>query len=372
MTALDDVAEHGISPPYRLAWTAVWLAFLAYPIGDILSRHHSATWVVAAWVSLAVFVGLYLRTMWLAVGTDLRGPVTPPLAWLVALNLATFAMVVGFGSAWAGLLIYLGVATGLTLSGRAALVTLAGIAAFSVAYGVATGVSASDVAFVAFLTTALGVSMLGLRRMFQLIVELRAARDEVARLTAAEQQARFARDLHDVLGHNLSVIALKSQVARRTIDREPSTAVTAVIDIETVARQSLRDVRELVAGYRQRSLADEIAVADELLVAAGIQPLIQRPPEMPDGAPGELLAWALREGTTNVIRHSHATQCRVTVTVDERHASLEIEDDGQAPAPNISGSGLRGLRERLSDAGGTVEAGPREGGGFRLAVNLPR
>jgi two-component system sensor histidine kinase DesK len=372
MTALDEVAEHGISPPYRLAWTAVWLAFLAYPIGDILSGHHSTTWLVAAWISLAVFVVLYLRTMWLAVGTDLRGPITPPLAWLVALIVATCAMVVGFGSAWGGLLIYLGVATGLSLSGRAALITLAGVAAFSIADGVASGVSSSDLAFVAFLTTALGVSMLGLRRMFQLIVDLRAARDEVARLTAADQQARFARDLHDVLGHNLSVIALKSQVARRTIDREPSTAVTAVTDIETVARQSLRDVRELVAGYRQRSLADELAVADELLATAGIQPVIQRPPEMPDGAPGELLAWALREGTTNVIRHSHAAHCRITVTVDERHASLQIEDDGQARSPNINGSGLRGLQERISEAGGTVEAGPIDSGGFRLAVNLPR
>jgi two-component system sensor histidine kinase DesK len=283
----------------------------------------------------------------------------------------TFALVIAFGSSWGGIIIYVGVAIGLSLSTRAALVTLAAVALTTVAIGVAQGVSASSLAFVVFLTVALGVSMLGARRMFQLIVELREARDEVARLTASEQQSRFARDLHDVLGHNLSVIALKSQVARRTIEDDPKAAVAAVADIEGVARQSLKDVRELVAGYRQRSLAEELAVTDELLSAAGIELAVEQPPEIPDGVQGELLAWALREGTTNVIRHSHAFRCRITVTADTEHAGLQIDDDGCA-APGGDGSGLRGLRERLSEAGGTVQAGPLEGGGFRLAVLIPR
>jgi two-component system sensor histidine kinase DesK len=372
MATLEPVGEQRRSSLNRMAWIAIWLAFLAYPIADIFSREHSTSWLVAAWASLAAFVVLYLGTMWRAVGADLRGPVTPPIAWLAALGAITFAMVIAFGAAWGGVIIYLGVVTGLSLPPRAAIFVLPGIAAATIAVSVVVGVSASSVAFVVFLTTALGGEAIGLRRMFQLIIELRAAQDEIARLTVAEQQARFARDLHDVLGHNLSVIALKSQVARRTIERDPATASAAVADIEDVARQSLSDVRDLVAGYRQRSLTEEIAVADELLAAAGIESAIERPAEMPDGATGELLAWALREGTTNVIRHSHAAHCRITVTSDARHAGLQIEDDGSEPVHETNGSGLRGLRERLAAAGGTVEAEPLEDGGFRLAVLLPR
>jgi two-component system sensor histidine kinase DesK len=371
MPGLDDAALQGLSGPLRLAWSGVWLAFLGYPIGDIVSRHHSTAWEVAAWASLLLFVVLYLRTMWLALGSDLRYPRPAANGWLVALIVVTFAMVAGFGTAWAGLIIYLGVATGATLPNRAALTTLGGIAAVTVAFGIASGTSASDLAFVVFLTTALGVTMLGVRRMFQLIVELRDARDEVARLTAAEQRLRFARDLHDVLGHNLSAIALKSQVARRTLRSDPAAAAAALEDVEAVAHQSLDDVRALVSGYRPLSLDEELAAADELLSAAGVQPVIERPAEVPRGRADELLAWAVREGATNMVRHSNAAHCRITVTVAGGEACLEMADDGTAANGNAGGSGLRGLRERMTEAGGELHAGPLEGGGFGLRVRVP-
>jgi two-component system, NarL family, sensor histidine kinase DesK len=372
MTALFGTDERGLSGTQRLVWSGVWLAFLGYPIGDIVSRHHSAEWVVAAWASLAIFVGLYLRTMWLALGTDVFQPRSRPDGWLSALILFTFAVVLAFGAAWGGMIIYLGVATGCSLTSRAAMVTLGVIAAATVAIGVVIGVDAPSLAFDVFLTTALGVTMLGVRRMLQLNVELRDAQHEVARLTAAEQRTRFARDLHDVLGHNLSVIALKSQVARRTMGSDPEAAVAAMSDVEEVARQSLSDVRDLVSGYRQRSLRDELAVADELLTAAGISTTIERPVDLPGEPADALLAWAVREGTTNVIRHSRATHCRIAIAVAEGDARLEITDDGTAISGSGNGSGLLGLRERLAEAGGQVDAGPRPGGGFRLAVQVPR
>jgi two-component system, NarL family, sensor histidine kinase DesK len=139
-----------------------------------------------------------------------------------------------------------------------------------------------------------------------------------------------------------------------------------------VARQSLQDVRELVSGYRQRSLDQELAAADELLTAAGIKTAITRPDSLPGGRPGEVLAWAVREGTTNVIRHSQAGNCHIAVAVTDHHARLLIENDGMSTVVNGSGSGLRGLRERLAEAGGKVEAGPVAGLGFRLSVELPR
>jgi len=371
VAALDDAAEHGLSGPRRLVWSGVWLAFLGYPIGDIVSRHHSTAWEAAAWASLAVFVAVYLRTMWLALGPEVRSARPAVTGWLAALIVVTFTMVAGFGAPWGGVIIYLGVATGASLTNRAALATLGGIAAVSIGIGVAVGVSASDLAFVTFLTTALGVTMLGVRRMFQLIVELRDARDEVARLTAAEQRLRFARDLHDVLGHNLSAIALKSQVARRTLHTDLGAAAAALEDVEAVAHRSLDDVRALVSGYRHPSLAEELAVAEELLVAAGVQPLIERPEQLPGGRSDELLAWAVREGATNVVRHSRAAHCRITITAGDGQARLEVADDGTAANGDAVGSGLRGLRERMAEVGGEMDARPLDSGGFRLSVRVP-
>jgi len=371
MIAQSGAGEHGLSGVQRLAWSGIWLVFLGYPIGDIVSRDHSTGWLVAAWAALAIFVGLYLRTMWLALGSDVFHPRPRPDAWLSALILFTFAVVLAFGAAWGGMIIYLGVATGSSLTNRAAMITLGVIAAATVAIGVAIGVSASNLAFEVFLTAALGVTMLGVRRMFRLITDLREAQGEVARLTAAEQRSRFARDLHDVLGHNLSVIALKSQVARRTMSSDPDAAAAAINDVEAVARQSLSDVRDLVSGYRQRSLREELSVAGELLTAAGIEATIDPPVIAPDNPVDELLAWAVREGTTNVIRHSRAAHCRISISVVGGDARLEITDDGTPVAGSGNGSGLPGLRERLAEAGGDVDAGPRPEGGFRLAVQVP-
>jgi two-component system sensor histidine kinase DesK len=151
---------------------------------------------------------------------------------------------------------------------------------------------------------------------------------------------------------------------------DPGAAASAINDVEAVARQSLSDVRDLVSGYRQRSLDEELAVADELLAAAGIEPTIDRPADLPAGSADELLAWVVREGTTNVIRHSRAAHCRITITADVGEARLVIADDGSAQPETGTGSGLRGLRERLGEVGGAVDAGPT-GHGFRLAVRLP-
>jgi len=361
-----------LTGPWRLLWCAVWLVFLGYPIGDILSRHHPTTWVISAWAALGIFVAVYLRTMWVAFSANPADDEPTPAAWLTALIGFTLAMVVLFGVPWGGIIIYLGVAIGSTLRPRSVVVTLAALATFTTAWGLAAGAGLSNIAFEAFLTTALGVTMLAFRRLLQLVIDLEQARDEVARLTAAEERLRFSRDLHDVLGHNLSVVALKAQVARRTMASDHEAASAALADVETVARQSLSDVRQLVTGYRQQSLAEELAGAQELLEAAGITSHIARPANLPEGEINHLLAWAVREGTINVIRHSRASRCQITVAGDEASSWLEIVDDGtRRQASPDAGSGLRGLSERMERAGGRLEAGCRETGGFRLAVRLP-
>ena len=362
----------GLSGMWRVFWCAIWLVFLAYPIGDIVSGRYSTARAALGWATLALFVALYLRTMWMALGVDPRARQRPQLAWLVALIVFSLTSVLFFGGQWGGVIIYLGVATGATLRGRAAIATLAVIAAAGAGAGLVNHVGVADVAFASFLSSALGVSMMGVRRMIQLIVDLDDARQEVARLTASEERLRFARDLHDVLGHSLSVIALKSQVARRLMGSDRPGAEAAITDVETVARQSLRDVRELVSGYRQRSLAEELLGAREVLAAAGVALQVDNQAGTPAPEVDGLLAWVVREGTTNLLRHSRARQGTIRIVPDAASTCLEITDDGTGGTePSAAGSGLDGLRERMEAAGGSLDAGPRQPHGFRLAVRIP-
>jgi two-component system sensor histidine kinase DesK len=204
---------------------------------------------------------------------------------------------------------------------------------------------------------------------------LRMAREEVARLAAEQERLRIARDMHDLLGHTLTTVTVKAQLARRLVYRDPGRAETELADVERLARQSLADVRAVVAGYREVSLAVELATAKEVLAAAGMS--VQMPQAV-DAVPGELrelFGWAVREGVTNAVRHSRASQVRITV--DER--AVEVVDDGTgsrpdptaAAAPGRPGTGLSGLAERAARLGGRVEAGPVDGHGYRLRVEVP-
>lgn len=361
----------GVGRLARVLWVAVWLVFLAYPIQDIVSGHYSQTRSLLAWSALAVFVVLYLRTQWIAVGADLRHPDRVDLRPYFALMAVSILSVVVFGGNWGGLVIYLGVATGSILSLRAAAAVLSLLALFEVVGGLVTHHTVSDVVFAAFLAVALGATMIIFRRVILLVVDLRSAREEVARLAVAEERLRFSRDLHDVMGHTLSVIALQSQVARRLMTKDPRAAEAALSELEGVAQESLGAVRDMVTGYRQRSLGEEISGAREVLGAAGIELAVEGPPSRLPADREGLLAWAVREGVTNVLRHSHARSCLIGIHADASMVRMEMSDDGVGGTESAGGSGLRGLRERMAEAGGTVDAGPAPGGGFRLRVQLP-
>ncbi len=195
----------------------------------------------------------------------------------------------------------------------------------------------------------------------------------------AEERSRIARDLHDSLGHSLSIIALKSELARRMLPDDPARATAEIGDVEQAARDALAAVRETVSGYRVPSLAVELAGARAALLAAGIEGVVE---PAPDGLPRDVdavLGWAVREGVTNVLRHSDATTAAIRVLSDGRRRSVEVVDDGRGaealattrvddPRP---GTGLDGLRERARGLGGAVEAGPLPERGFRLLVTVP-
>ncbi|WP_208868283.1 histidine kinase [Microbispora triticiradicis] len=203
--------------------------------------------------------------------------------------------------------------------------------------------------------------------LIRLVVQLGQAHEEIAALAAAAERDRLARDLHDVLGHSLTTITVKSGLARRVLESggDPERALAELRDVERLSRQAHGEVRLTVSGRRRPSLAAELAGARAALRAAGIGAVL---PPSADHVRAELagpFAYVLREGVTNVIRHSGATRCEVLLGDDW----LEVRDDGPGRNAAEPGNGLSGLAERLRAVGGRIEAGPLPAGGFRLRAS---
>ncbi|MEV8597497.1 histidine kinase [Streptomyces sp. NPDC052012] len=212
--------------------------------------------------------------------------------------------------------------------------------------------------------------------LLNVVYELDAARETRARLAVAEERLRFARDLHDVMGRNLAVLALKSELAVQLSQRGRPEAVDQMTEVQRLAHEAQREIRELVRGYREADLGAEIVGAQSVLQAAGIACTITGSPAGLPASAQSALGWVVREAATNVLRHGDALHCTVELKVTEGRVVLSVENDGvrEERSGGGTGSGLAGLRERLSGIGGTLEAGPAGEGRFRLtaAVPLPR
>ncbi|POX45324.1 histidine kinase [Streptomyces sp. Ru71] len=356
----------------KILWIGVWLVFLASPIDDLLSGHHSAGATAAGWVGLAAFVGVYLTLVFRNMGRPFSAPVVVSLT--VALGVLAPLLAYSFGSAWLGLFVYLSVACGATLPLRAAYWAIP--AATVVMYLVGLHSDEKEARGLFVLVLLIGFAMTGVGQLVRTTIELRKARATVAQLAANEERLRLARDLHDLLGHSLSLITLKSELAGRMLPDQPDKAAQQVADIEQVSRQALVDVREAVTGYRRPRLAAEIAGAQVALTAAGVTAELPAEPDL-TGLPEDseaALAWALREAITNVVRHSGARRCLVELarhqTLDGPVLQLTVEDNGTGGSGTGPGNGLTGLTERLQKAGGTLEAGPIKHG-FRLVARVP-
>ncbi|HEX2681295.1 MAG TPA: sensor histidine kinase, partial [Candidatus Dormibacteraeota bacterium] len=218
-----------------------------------------------------------------------------------------------------------------------------------------------------------GLVGVGARLFWQAYRELVAAREQLAQLAVTEERLRFARDLHDLLGQSLSVLVLKSELVAKQLPEDADESTRhEVRDIAQVARKSLNDVREAVAGYRQASLQTEISSARTALRAAGIGLLVE---DSAGSLPAEqdgVLAWCLREAVTNVVKHSGARKCEVRLSRADGSARLEVSDDGRGATSLDGGSGLAGMRERVETVGGTLAVGSENGGGLRLQVSVPQ
>lgn len=357
----------------KLLWTGIWLVYLSAPANDLLHGGHSTGVRVLGWIGLAAFVTWYMLLLFRTGRGERNGVV---LASLGVLTAQSTVLAVTLGREWLVLFVYVSIASGAALPPRMARWTIPAASALMTVIAFATPGGKAFLAGLLIPALLGGFAMTGVRELVRTTIALREARATVAQLAANEERLRLARDLHDLLGHSLSLITIKSELAGRMLPDHPDKAARQVADIEQVSRQALVDVREAVSGYRRPRLAAELAGARVALTAAGVSAELPAEPDLA-GVPEDsesALAWALREAVTNVVRHSGAQRCTVEVvhrqTLDGPVLELTVEDDGSGDQGNGPGHGLTGLTERLETAGGTLEAGGARQG-FRLIARVP-
>ncbi len=384
--AEEGIASSGIAFQLWRLYQHAWLVCLIFPLASLV-RNPLPVWHLAlGGVALVGFAASYTWLMWphpASQGARMRA--RSPISYLLFVALSVLVLVFSLmdGPAWLWLFIGVSAIAGVLLPMRSAfaavvLFTLLPLFLTLKMHGGLGGVDVWWLVAFLLLVRGLGMDMIGVARMGSAIRELHAARRELARLAVIEERERLSRDLHDLLGQTLSMITLKSELARHLVTEEPERCAQELAEIECESRKTLREVREAVAGYRQPTLSSELEGARQLLSAAGIDAQIESLKEVLPPAFDAALAWTVREGVTNIIRHSRARQCRIHLTKKNGAVMAEVLNDGgqreQVESTVRPGLGLAGLRERVSALGGRMEAGPLTLSGkehFRVRVELP-
>jgi len=384
--AEEGIASSGIGFHLWRLYQHAWLVCLLFPLVSLVRDPFPVWHLALGVVALVGFAGSYTWLMWPHPASQrarLRAQSRTSFLLFVALSVLALVFSVMYGPAWLWLLIGTSAIAGLLLPLRSAfaavvLFTLFPLFLMLKIHGGFAGVDLWWLIALMLLVRGLGLDMIGVARMGSAIRELHAARRELARLAVIEERERLSRDLHDLLGQTLSMITLKSELARQLVTEEPSRCTQELSEIERVARQTLREVREAVAGYRQPNISGELEGARQLLSVAGIDYQIDSIQEVLPPAIDAALAWTVREGVTNVIRHSRARHCRIHLTHKNDTIGAEVLSDGGrrelAESTARPGLGLAGLRERVCTLGGDLEAGPLLLQGkehFRFSVILP-
>jgi two-component system sensor histidine kinase DesK len=375
-----------------IVFTGIWLAYLIGPVVDLFTQHYSTadriiglSLILAFSVVYVIVVPSWPLRPWYAV---------PGLGILAAVAAATCILFGGMGAA--SLWIFVSSASGLLVPSRRWAVRVVFLVTACYLIFCYTGhVDMTDFLSNLLPVVFLGLAMIGLRRQLELTMELQRAREEVAQLAANDERLRLARDMHDLTGQSLSMITLKSELAARLLGRLPESpdrdrARDEMEQVGAVSRQTLHDIREAISGYRRPTLAVEMITARAALTSAGIA--TEDDPELTlasgtfDPETEAALAWCLREAVTNVVRHSGAKTCRISLGGNGKTVTLTVRDDGtgHAPCPAAEtagspangrvlnqGSGLRGMSERLSAVGGALELRPDMHPGFCLIATVP-
>ncbi|MFJ8307912.1 MULTISPECIES: sensor histidine kinase [unclassified Streptomyces] len=367
-------AEEFPGPPANGYAFLPWLLMGTGAVIEVAKGKVGHPWLGGA--GIVAFAVLYGKVVFRAFDKQRRDGRTT-FVLLGALAAVTYALGLGYGGSWLLFFPLLSLACGAVLRDkRLGFVILALAASVGVISGIRTG-DPWDNMTIAYGTFMSGMVIAALLSLSETVRELRDTRQELARTAVEKERLRFSRDLHDLLGHTLSVIVVKSEAARRIAPRDLDAALGQVADIESVGRQALTEIREAVTGYREGSLATELDRARSALSAAEVEPVVrQSGPPLPAQAEA-LLGWVVREAVTNVVRHSAATRCDIVVDGAPERVTLTITDNGKgapaapSPAPRIGGTGLKGLTERLAAAGGSLTAGPAPRTGFQVTAELP-
>jgi two-component system, NarL family, sensor histidine kinase DesK len=338
----------------------IWLGYLIFFLWEPVTGNTSWQQWTATGVGLAVFLFLYF--------TFFRTCKPWPLlcvAGMVALGI----VYAPFNGGAANFFIYAASMAPFALEteGSAALV-IAGVVGAAALEAWLLHIANGFVFPAMFLSTFIGAANVYFAQRMRHMEQLRMANAEIEHLAKVAERERIARDLHDVLGHTLSVITLKSELAGKLIERDPAQAKAEIRDVELTARQALADVRLAIGGYRSKGLAAEIKHAKATLETAGVKAEVQSSPIELPATQESVLALVLREAVTNVVRHAEASHCRVHLDRVNGHCRLEIHDDGRG-GNSIEGNGLRGMRERVEALGGSVERDTSSG--TRLTIRLP-
>ncbi len=362
-------APDDAGPPATGLTLLPWLLMGMGAFANLLQGRAPNPWVGG--LGILTFNSLYIYVVIRAFVKEKRESRSTRLA-LALLGLVACGLALSYGGSWLNFFPLLGLAVGavtrgprLGRTGLAVTVLAGGVSAFR------EGWAAVNVAYGTFISVVVTAAILSLA---DAVRELRAAREELAHRAVEEERLRFSRDLHDLLGHTLSVIVVKSEAARRLAPHDPDATLAQIADIETVGRQALTEIREAVTGYREGSLTSELDRARSVLSATGTALTVRRSGPPPTARTEALLAWVVREAVTNVVRHSHATRCEIVLTTTPAHTRLTLTDNGPRatpPPPTSTPHGLRGLTERLTTAGGTLQAGPGPDGGFSVSAELP-
>jgi two-component system sensor histidine kinase DesK len=339
----------------------VWLVFLGFWfLQPYLDHEPLRHWIWLA-IALALFLAFYLLAHF--------GPPRTRRFFVAALFLLAMVYVPVNQSAW-GIYIYIAASLpevsestntviGLLLLQCAAIVTQ------SLFFHLSSWTWSMGLGF----TLLIGMNRLRMEQKHRADAKLRMAQEEIEHLAKTAERERIARDIHDVLGHSLSLIVLKSELAGRLLDSQPSRAALEIAEIETAARQALAEVRKTITGYRSEGFASELARAAQILETAGVR--LNRPAKAPYLTPRHeaTLSLVLREAVTNIVRHAGASECSIEVSTARDSTQLVIADDGRGDIQQ-EGNGLRGMRERVRELGGSLSLDSHRG--TRLRIELPQ
>ncbi|MER7050403.1 histidine kinase [Streptomyces jumonjinensis] len=369
------------APPPQLASSillVVQCGFLLVGFINILeARPHPLTLTASAVGFIAIFslqlVHSAYRLRWLRARWG---------RWTLALQaLLTYLPLFVLGFGWGGMSGFLGASVLLVLPPGVAWPLFGLVGAVGCATGpLVLGTNLVGSVYFGVATILTGLTVYGLSRLAELVIEVQEAQHAIARLAVNQERLRFARDLHDLLGYSLSAITLKSELARRLVHREADRAQEELENILEISRQALSDVRTVARGYRDMSLATEVVSAQAVLEAGGIQAAVEMRGKLPEGETNTIMATVLREAVTNLLRHSKAENCRIeSWTTPAGGLVLIIANDGVEPAAadgpeamgSPDGSGLQNLRFRLAVVGGRLTSGLDAQGWFVLTAEAP-